>query len=136
MPGVSLHHVTLRTARLAESLDFYDRHLGLAPGPRPPFDVPGAWLYPSGGAFAILHLIETPGAALEPSPPTGCFDHFAIRAYGLADYLARLKADGAWYRATPVVATDLVQIHHLDPNGVMIEATFVGEPLDDAEIRP
>jgi catechol 2,3-dioxygenase-like lactoylglutathione lyase family enzyme len=135
MRPAALHHVTLKTGRLAQSLAFYQRHLGLRPGARPPFDVPGAWLYPEGGAAAILHLIETLDAAGEP-PATGMFDHFAVQVADLAAYLDRVRADGAWYRATPVPGTNLVQIHHHDPNGVMIEATFAGELLDPGDVRP
>ena len=130
-----LHHVTLKTSRLAETIAFYERHLGLRPGPRPPFDVSGAWLYPGGGDRAILHLIEV--SATEPQrDATGAFDHFAIETSGLSEYLERLKADGTWHRASPVPATDLVQIHHLDPSGVMVEATFVGEALPPGYHQP
>jgi len=136
MQAPFLHHVTLKTAKLSESLRFYERHLGLKPGPRPPFDVPGAWLYPAGSDAAILHLIEIPPtAAPDASPMTGMFDHFAICVTGLGDYLARVRADDGWYRATPVPGTDLVQIHHHDPNGVMVEATFVAEPIDPRDVR-
>ena len=131
MTALRLDHATINTADLAASLAFYERHLGFRPGWRPAFDVGGAWLYPENGDYPILHLIEA-----APRPEGGMFDHVALRCTGLAAYLARVKADGAWYRAVPVPETRLVQIHHRDPNGVMIEATFEDEALDPAELRP
>ncbi len=131
----ALHHVTLKTDRLAASLRFYEEYLGLRPGRRPPFDIPGAWLYPPGGEAAILHLIEVATASGgEDAPATGMFDHFALRVSGLPGYLAKVRAAGDWYRAMPVPDTNLVQIHHRDPSGVLVEATFVGEPLADEDV--
>jgi catechol 2,3-dioxygenase-like lactoylglutathione lyase family enzyme len=131
MHVIRLDHATINTADVAASVAFYGHFLGMAPGWRPPFNVGGAWLYPSGGDYPIVHLIEAKRA-----PDGGMFDHVAFRGEGLAGYLAKVKASGGWYRATPVPGTGLVQIHHRDPNGVLIEVNFEGEPLDPAELRP
>jgi catechol 2,3-dioxygenase-like lactoylglutathione lyase family enzyme len=130
MTALRLDHATINTADLAASLAFYAEHLGLRPGWRPRFDVGGAWLYAQDGDYPILHLIET-----APGPDGGMFDHVAFRCRDLPAYLARVKASGAWYRAVPVPETRLTQIHHRDPNGVLIEATFEDEPLDPTELR-
>src|SRR5262245_40506023 len=114
MHVLRLDHATINTSALEESLAFYEHFLGMHPGWRPAFDVGGAWLYPEGADYAILHLIERP-----PGPEGGMFDHIAFRSVGLDDYLLKLKRGGGWYRAIPVPQTRLVQIHHRDPNGVL-----------------
>jgi catechol 2,3-dioxygenase-like lactoylglutathione lyase family enzyme len=130
MHVVRLDHATIDTADLQATIDFYEHFLALRPGWRPEFDVGGAWLYPEGGDYAILHVIET-----DHSTTGGMFDHVAFRSVGLSDYLEKLKAAGAWYLAMPVPETSLVQVHHRDPNGVKIEVNFDGELLDPAEVR-
>ena len=51
-----LDHVNVRTANLAEMVDWYDRVLGLKSGKRPDFPFPGAWIYI--GEQAFLHLVS------------------------------------------------------------------------------
>lgn len=127
---VRLDHATINTADLEASLAFYAHFLGLRPGWRPPFDVGGAWLYAEGGDYPILHLIET-----QTSPSGGMFNHVAFRSVGLDAYLERAKAAGVSYTVSQVVETSLVQVQHHDPNGVLIEVNFDGEPLADSEVR-
>jgi catechol 2,3-dioxygenase-like lactoylglutathione lyase family enzyme len=124
-----LDHVTINTSRLDESVSFYDAFLDLRPGWRPPFTVGGAWLYPRGGDYAILHLIET-----VEIPGAGMFDHVAFRSIGLLPYLDSLKEAKCWYRALPVLGTRLVQIHHRDPSGVLVEVNFEDEAIPESEI--
>lgn len=129
MAAIGLDHVTIRTADLPATLRFYEHFFGLTPGFRPPFPVGGAWLYAQGGDYPIFHIIET--ATWQP----GMRDHVAFRVTGLPDYLAKVKTTGAPYMAVPVPETDLVQIQHRDPNHLLVEATFHGEPIDPDEIR-
>jgi catechol 2,3-dioxygenase-like lactoylglutathione lyase family enzyme len=130
MHVLRLDHATINTRDLKASLAFYEHFLGMKPGFRPRFGVGGAWLYPEGGDYPIVHLIETKDGA-----SGGMFDHVAFRGRGLAAYLAKIKASGAWYRANPVPETALVQIQHHDPNQVMIEINFENEPIAEADIR-
>src|SRR5678816_1614262 len=97
MHVLSLDHVTINTKDLKASLAFYEHFLGMKPGFRPNFSVGGAWLYPVGGDYPILHLIEAAGES-----PGGMFDHVAFRGEGLAAYLAKVRAMGGWYLATSV----------------------------------
>ncbi len=50
----ALDHVTLRSTDLARTLGFYQQLLGMEPGPRPAFRVPGVWLYVAGHEVRIL----------------------------------------------------------------------------------
>lgn len=129
MSIITLDHVTIRTTKLLETLEFYERFFGLTPGFRPPFSTGGAWLYAEGGSYPILHVIETD--VLQP----GMRDHFAFRVQGLSRYLDRVKAAGAAYMAITVPETDLVQVQHRDPNGLLVEATFENEIIQPEEVR-
>jgi catechol 2,3-dioxygenase-like lactoylglutathione lyase family enzyme len=129
MNSIRLDHTTINTVDLAASVLFYGRYLGLRPGWRPPVDVGGAWLYPEGSDYAIVHLI----ARSESTPKGGMLDHVAFRGASLKDYLAKLKSGGESYKASPVPGTNLVQVHHYDPNQVLIEVNFADQSLDSAE---
>lgn len=129
MSLLRLDHATINTVDLDASVEFYAKFLGLQPGWRPDFTTPGAWLYPEGGDYPILHLI-----ARERNPEGGNYDHVAFRAENLPAYLAKVKASGTTYTAMPVKGTSLVQVQHRDPNNALIEVTFEGEEIDPAEI--
>jgi len=129
MPVITLDHVTIRTTELAATVEFYGRFFGLRPGFRPPFPTGGAWLYAEGGNYPILHVIETD--VLQP----GMRDHVAFRVSGLPEYLDKVKAADAAYMAITVPETNLVQVQHRDPNGLLVEATFEDEPIQPEEVR-
>ncbi len=120
MRGVRLDHATINTADVDGSVEFFGTYLGLRPGFRPDFGFPGAWLYAEDGDYPILHLI---GIA-EEHEAGGNFDHIAFRGVGIADYLAKLRANGQSFKVAAVVETPFSQVHHFDPNGVKIEVTF------------
>jgi catechol 2,3-dioxygenase-like lactoylglutathione lyase family enzyme len=51
-----LDHYNIRTHVLAETVEFYEKALGLEVGDRPNFSFPGAWIYSEGRA--VVHLID------------------------------------------------------------------------------
>jgi catechol 2,3-dioxygenase-like lactoylglutathione lyase family enzyme len=121
-----LDHMTIVTADLAASRRFYAEVLGLRDGERPPFDVPGAWLYQ--GDKPIVHLVDR--EAGDPSGSTGPFDHFAFKASDLAGTVARLDGHGVGYELHTVPGFGLRQVFVRDPDGVKIELNFAaGERL-------
>lgn len=116
-----LDHINVRTANLAAMTEWYGRILGMAPGPRPGFPFPGAWLY--AGAFPVLHLVgvETrPGA----DPGDVRLEHFALAATGLKPLLARLEAAGERYRLNPILDFSVLQVNLWDPDGNHIHVDF------------
>jgi len=127
MALAALDHVTLRTARLSELTDFYARVLGLAPGKRPGFQFPGAWLYC--GDRAALHLVEV---ADSPEVPAPRIEHFAFRAEGLAEFLAHLRELDVAYRTAIVPNFEIRQVHLRDPDGNHVEIAFA--PEEEAEL--
>ena len=122
-----LDHVNIRTARLARMTAFYAEILGLRPGPRPPFEIDGAWLYC--GDQATVHLV---GVAQGPQGIEPKIEHFAFRAEGLAEFLAGLRREGIAYRISIVPELELRQVNIFDPDGNHIEIAFGAE--EDADM--
>lgn len=119
MALIDLDHVNIRTNRLAEMTAFYSDVLGMAPGPRPPFGMGGAWLYC--GDRAAVHIVE-----VDRAPNTGepRIEHFAFRAKGLEAFKAALEAKGIDYRISMVPEWTITQVNIHDPDGNHIEVAF------------
>jgi catechol 2,3-dioxygenase-like lactoylglutathione lyase family enzyme len=116
-----LDHVNVRTANLDAMTAWYGRILGMAPGPRPGFGFPGAWLYADGNP--IIHLVGVdaqPGA----DPADVRLEHFAIAATGLKAMLARLAAEGERHRLNPIRDFGILQVNVWDPDGNHIHVDF------------
>jgi catechol 2,3-dioxygenase-like lactoylglutathione lyase family enzyme len=129
---LALDHVNIRTARLAELRRFYSAALGLRDGARPPFTFGGAWLYC--GDQAAVHLVAVAAAPAGREPR---IEHFAFRAAGLADFLARLRSYGAAYQISLVPGSGNRQVNVLDPDGNHIEVQFAGtEEADLSAFAP
>jgi catechol 2,3-dioxygenase-like lactoylglutathione lyase family enzyme len=120
MRAVRLDHATINTADVNATVDFFNEYLGLRPGFRPDFGMPGAWLYPHDGDYPIVHLIGVE----QPPSPGGSVDHIAFRGEDLPRYVEKLRANNQEFRVQAVAETPLSQVHHYDPNGVKIEVTF------------
>lgn len=113
---LALDHVTLRSADLSRTCAFYEP-LGLRPGPRPPFGLPGLWLY--AGDRALLHVMEG-----RPASDGGPFDHVAFQARGRAALAARLQAAGIAFDLQALPDGSALQMFVRDPDGARIELVF------------
>jgi hypothetical protein len=101
--------------------------LGLQPGARPNFGVPGAWLYAA--EQPILHVIEVTNM---PEPRRGALDHMAYQAKGLLATTQLLEERGVAHRVIRTPAPfRMWQLFFVDPNGVDVELDF-----DPEEIAP
>ncbi len=118
-----LDHVNIRTAQLAAVIEFYEKVIGLRVGPRPGLASTGAWLYL--GERDILHLIASPTAQLSSEPQ---LEHFALRATGYQEFIARLDEHGIPYRGNTLTGAGLRQLHLHDPDGNHLELNFL---IDD-----
>ena len=115
-------HVNVHTANLDAMVAWYDDILGMKSGKRPPFQTAGAWLYL--GDQALVHLVgkDAPPKSIEPQ-----IEHFALRATGLAGFLAKLKAKGVAYELAEVPGFGILQVNIHDPDGNHIHIDFEGE---------
>ncbi len=130
MSVTAMNHFTILTDDVEATLAFYREHLDLAPGARPPFTFPGAWLYAEGGRGAdpILHVI---GGVDKARLVKGVIDHMAFSGQGLAGAVAKLKAKGLPYELRKLPQYGTWQLFFSDPNGAKVEIDF-----DPAEAAP
>ena len=122
-----LDHVNVRTARLDVMIAWYEDALGMATGPRPGFSFPGAWMYC--GNDPVVHLV---GVEDPPRAEAGDlrFEHFALSATGLKEFIDRLRAGGESFRPRRLDDFGVVQINVHDPDGNHIHIDF---PVAEAE---
>jgi catechol 2,3-dioxygenase-like lactoylglutathione lyase family enzyme len=130
MTVTAMNHFTILTDDLPATLAFYEEHLNLKPGARPPFTFPGAWLYADGGKGKdpILHIVAGKDKSVLVK---GVIDHMAFSGQGLAAAVARLKARGIDYELRRLPAYGTWQLFFHDPNGAKVEIDF-----DAAEAGP
>jgi catechol 2,3-dioxygenase-like lactoylglutathione lyase family enzyme len=121
MTASAMNHFTILTDDLDATLEFYREILHLKPGPRPPFNFPGAWLYAEGGSQAILHVMAGRERA---ELVKGVLDHMAFTAHDLSATVARLKARGIAYELIRLPAYRTWQLFFFDLNGAKVELDF------------
>ena len=127
MPVQRMDHFNILTDDLPATLAFYEEHLNLKPGPRPPFSFPGAWLYADGGKDPILHVVAgRPKSQLVK----GVIDHMAFTGRDLKSLLRKLKAKGIEYELRQLPEYGTWQLFFFDPNDAKIELDF--EPSEHA----
>ena len=117
------NHFTILTDDLPATLAFYEEHLNLKPGARPPFTFPGAWLYADGGRGKdpILHIVAgVDGKRLVK----GVIDHMAFTGAGLAAAVAKLKSRKVEYELRRLPEYGTWQLFFFDPNGAKVEIDF------------
>jgi catechol 2,3-dioxygenase-like lactoylglutathione lyase family enzyme len=119
MPATAMNHFTILTDDVPSTVRFYSELLGLAEGPRPPLDFPGAWLY--AGDAPILHVI---GGRLRSDLNAGVIDHMAFSAVGLSETLAKLTAHGIPHTCRRQAGSGPWQVFFFDPNGARVELDF------------
>jgi catechol 2,3-dioxygenase-like lactoylglutathione lyase family enzyme len=128
MAVAGMNHFTILTDDLEKTLAFYDEHLGLKPGARPPFTFPGAWLYAAGGNEPILHIV----AGIDKHRLVkGVIDHMAFTGRDLPATAKKLKERGIAYELRKLPAYGTWQLFFHDPNGAKVEIDF-----DPAEAAP
>jgi len=123
MTVTAMNHFTILTDDLPATLAFYEEHLDLKPGARPPFTFPGAWLYAEGGRGKdpILHIVA---GKEKKRLVKGVIDHMAFSGSGLAQAVAKLKARGIDYELRRLPAYGTWQLFFHDPNDAKIEIDF------------
>jgi len=123
MAVTAMNHFTILTDDLPTTLAFYETHLNLKAGARPPFTFPGAWLYADGGrgAAPILHIVA---GKQKKDLVKGVIDHMAFSGKGLAEAVRKLAASGIEYQLRRLPDYGTWQLFFLDPNGAKVEIDF------------
>jgi catechol 2,3-dioxygenase-like lactoylglutathione lyase family enzyme len=123
MAVTAMNHFTVLTDDLPATLAFYEEHLNLKPGARPPFTFPGAWLYADGGRGRdpILHIVA---GKEKRQLVKGVIDHMAFSGQGLGGAVAKLKSRGIAYELRQLPGYGTWQLFFFDPNGAKVEIDF------------
>ena len=126
----AMNHFTILTDDLPATLAFYEEHLNLRPGARPPFTFPGAWLYADGGKGKepILHIVA---GINKDRLVKGVLDHMAFSGKDLAGAVANLKQKNIKYELRRLPEYGTWQLFFHDPNDAKVEIDF-----DKAEAAP
>jgi catechol 2,3-dioxygenase-like lactoylglutathione lyase family enzyme len=130
MSVTAVNHFTILTDDLPATLAFYEEHLNLKPGKRPPFTFPGAWLYAEAGKGPdpILHIIA---GIQKERLVKGVLDHMAFSGKGLAAAVEKLKKRNVSYELRRLPEYGTWQLFFFDPNNAKVEIDF-----DKSEAAP
>ena len=118
----TLDHFNIRTAKLQDTVRFYEDILGLKSGDRPNFSFPGAWIYSEGKP--VVHLVDISQTNEQQKPDSGVLHHVAFASRDFAGMKQRLQSNGMTFDVRQVPGGALWQIFVRDPNGVMIELNY------------
>ena len=123
MTVTAVNHFTILTDDLPATLAFYEAHLNLKAGARPPFTFPGAWLYADGGRGPepILHIIA---GQKKDVLVKGVIDHMAFSGKGLAGAVEKLQKKNIKYELRQQVGSRTWQLFFFDPNDAKIEIDY------------
>jgi catechol 2,3-dioxygenase-like lactoylglutathione lyase family enzyme len=125
----NLHHVNIETAKFEETRAFYEDLLGLTVGRRATFPTTGYWMYLRDEP--ILHLLKLPESS-GPAPHrenhrVNRVDHWGVMVSGLDEMIAKLDARGWKYTRGGVRDDRMLRLFVEDPNGVIVELSFLME---------
>ncbi len=114
-----LDHLNIQTARLDETIAFFEDIFDLEnrPEDRPDFGFPGAWLF--AGDRALVHLVETD----DPGKASGPLEHVAFFSRDFDGIVARLEERGIKHRTTVIPGSTVRQIFVREPNGARLEVS-------------
>jgi catechol 2,3-dioxygenase-like lactoylglutathione lyase family enzyme len=132
MSIIGLDHVNICTPLFEETIQFYERSLGLVrqQGASSENRLLNSWLAtPQGGV-----VIHVNGPALGASTAAGessRLDHFAFRCDDLEFSMLRLEAAGTPFEQRRIEARSITQLVLYDPNGIKVELTFLDEITED-----
>ena len=123
MTVTACNHFTVLTDDLPSTLAFYEEHLNLKPGARPPFTFPGAWLYADGGKGPdpILHIVA---GIKKDRLVKGVIDHMAFSGQGLNAAVDKLKQRGVKFELRRLPHYGTWQLFFFDPNNARVEIDF------------
>jgi|JI7StandDraft_1071085.scaffolds.fasta_scaffold269424_2 catechol 2,3-dioxygenase-like lactoylglutathione lyase family enzyme len=118
---IYIHHfsVVAPAAIIEETMRFYRDALGIVPGFRPEFNLPGYWLY--SGSNPLIHL-----TAKEDRDQNGSrfFHHFALRCTNYSEVIERLASMNIEYRKLNANDVNETQVTVIDPAGNLVELNF------------
>jgi len=122
--GLDHYNICGSREEINEVRIFYCEVLGFIEGFRPGFGVDGCWLYIGDKPLVHLTVVEK-STGLRTA--TGKLHHVALSCEGLESFKKVLDKRGIDYQLASVTEMDITQLFFLDPAGVRLELSFVGE---------
>ncbi len=138
MPLLDLHHVTIKSEDVDETVSFYCNVLGMRQVERPEFPFPGAWLQMEETMFHIYggEPAKTTNGDYAYNQAASPVDHIALRATGF-DAMRKIFVDkGCEWRQQSIPDFKLWQLFVLDPSGVVIELNYDATQEPDGSAGP
>lgn len=118
LPIKALHHISLQTADLPQSIAFYRDLLGFAEIPRVKFDFGGAWLFKYG---LQIHLIEDAAWKAPDASIRSRHNHIAFEVTDIDAVERQLESAGLKMKISIQASSNVKQIFVHDPDGHIIE---------------
>jgi catechol 2,3-dioxygenase-like lactoylglutathione lyase family enzyme len=114
-----LDHVNIETRDAVAMIEFLKAVLGVEEGARPPFDVPGHWLYLDGHPAIHLNIVDR-----DADFPAGMVNHVAFAFFDFDDAIERIKASGSRFEQAHIPGAGIGQIYVYGPEGIKIELQY------------
>ena len=133
MPLTNLEHYLLQVRDMDETIEWYERVLGMRSGPHPDFKFPAAWLYvgdqpvlhvAEGGAKVSENRLRYLGQQSTALAGSGVVDHVAFHASKPREMIEHFEAEGIEFTRRQVDDQGQLQLFLIDPNGVKVEVNF------------
>jgi catechol 2,3-dioxygenase-like lactoylglutathione lyase family enzyme len=115
----SLDHVNIHTRTAAAMIGFLKTVLNVEEGFRPPFDVPGHWLYLDGHPAIHLNVVEREGDF-----PQGMLNHVAFAFFDRDEVLEKIRTAGFSFEQDEIPGSGIGQIFVYGPEGIRIELQY------------
>lgn len=125
----AIDHINIITDDLDQTVDFYERVLGLRRGEYPGAAMgwSGAWMFDLSNNPAVQLTVKPPesdfGAGHVPGAVTGAVHHLAFRCRDFEAARKRLNEIGIEYQIVDVARFGARIFLH-DPNNILLELTF------------
>jgi glyoxylase I family protein len=120
--GIAHYNFRLERQLMEEVRAFYENHVGLRVGPRPPFQSFGYWLYADGKD--VLHLSEELPEDKRRCGSDLTFDHVALESSNWHYHVQALRTAGIPFTEQLIPTTGRRQIFFRDPAGNGVELLF------------
>jgi catechol 2,3-dioxygenase-like lactoylglutathione lyase family enzyme len=114
-----LDHVNIHTRDAAVMIDFLKTLLGAEEGYRPPFGMPGHWLYLEGHPAIHLNVVER-----QDDFPQGMLNHAAFAFFDRDDAINRATATGYRLEHDEIPGAGIGQIFVYGPEGIRVELQY------------
>jgi catechol 2,3-dioxygenase-like lactoylglutathione lyase family enzyme len=138
-----IEHFLVASDDIDACRDWYERVLGMKPGPHPDFGFPVHWMYlddvdvvhigPSAKRAGEIQKKYLGRTSQNAGTGTGALDHIAFRAAGLRAMLEHLKKQKIGFTQRRANGQALFQLFLYDPNGIKIELNYAAQEAEGIE---